>query len=253
MKSAAAYVPARDPLSKVRRRLTQWRPARPARLRFDEPMLSICFDDFPVSAATEGARILEAHGARGTFYAAGGLTETSGPCGRNFSAADLQRLRDAGHEIGCHTFSHDDCAQRAPFATLQDIARNRDALAELGAEPPQTLAYPYGETTGAIKAALPPRFICARGILPGLNHGRADLAQLRAYPLFGKHALVRAHAALKRAAKRKAWMIAFTHDIAAEPSPWGTASADLNALLAAAHALGVTVLPVNAAVARRQA
>jgi peptidoglycan/xylan/chitin deacetylase (PgdA/CDA1 family) len=251
--TAVAYIPKRDPIAKVRRRLTQWTAARPAKLAFDAPLLSICFDDFPVTAATEGARILEAHGARGTYYAAAGLAETDGPCGRNFSAQHLRALAVNGHEIGCHSFGHTDCAQRDTFATLQDLARNRDALAEMGAPAPVTLAYPYGETTSALKAALPPRFQGARGILPGLNIGRVDLAQLRAYPLFGDGAMATVRIALKRAAKRNAWVIGFTHDIADAPSPWGTSSADLETLLRTAHDLGIAVVPVSAALARRRA
>jgi peptidoglycan/xylan/chitin deacetylase (PgdA/CDA1 family) len=252
--TVATYSPPRDLASKVRRRMTQWRAGRPAVLRFDTPLLSICFDDFPVSAAREGAHILESHGARGTFYAAGGMAGTDGPCGVNFSAQDLQRLAAAGHEIGCHTFSHADCAREDVFDVLHDVARNRDALAAIGhTRAARTLAYPYGETQPRLKDALPPRFFCARGVLPGLNHGRADLAQLRAHALFGDAAMAGAHAALKSAARRKAWMIAFTHDIAADPSPWGTTGRDLDALLRAAHQLGVTVLPVTAALERRLA
>lgn len=251
--TAVAYIPKRDAVAKVRRRVTQWTKARPAKLAFDEPLLSICFDDFPITAADEGARILEAHGARGTYYAAAGLAETDGPCGRNFSPEHLRRLAANGHEIGCHSFGHTDCAQRDTFATLQDLARNRDALADMGAPAPVTLAYPYGETTVALKTALPPRFEGARGILPGLNAGRADLAQLRAFPLFGEGAMVRVEAALKRAVKRKGWVIGFTHDISETPSPWGTSSAALDGLLRTAHALGVTVVPVSAALARRRA
>lgn len=251
MMAAYAYSPSRDVASKLRRRMTQWRRARPATLRFDAPMLSVTFDDFPVTAAHEGARILESHGARGTFYAAAGLAETDGPCGRNFSAADVRRLAAAGHEIGCHTFAHADCAVRGTFETLQDLAANRDALAAMGAgEAARSLAYPYGETSSALKDALPPRFACARGVLQGLNVGRVDLAQLRAYPLFGDGALAKARAALKRAAKRNAWMIAFTHDVSDTPSLWGTRGADLAALLKAAHELGFTVLPVAAALKR---
>lgn len=220
-------------------------------LRFDAPILSICFDDFPATAAEAGARILESHGARATFYAAAALVDADAPCGRNFSPAHLRRLVAAGHEIGCHTYDHADCAKRDVFDTLQGLARNRDALAAMGCAPPRTLAYPYGETTPALKANLPPRIACARGIAPGLNAGRVDLAQLRAYPLFGAGALARAHAALKRAAKRKAWMIAFTHDIADAPSAWGTSAADLDALLRTARALDVVVAPVSAALERR--
>jgi peptidoglycan/xylan/chitin deacetylase (PgdA/CDA1 family) len=250
--SAAAYAPARDVVSKLNRRLIQWRAARPARLRFDQPMLSVCFDDFPVSAAALGAHILEAHGARGTFFASAGLAENDGPCGPNFAPADLARLVANGHEIGCHTYDHANCAQREVYETLRDFARNRDALADMGCgTPAQTLAYPHGETSGALKASLPPRFACARGVLPGLNIGRVDLAQLRAYPLFGAGALRQATRSLKRAARRNAWMIVFTHDVSDAPSPWGTCSGDLDGLLRAAHTASVTVLPMSAALSRR--
>lgn len=249
-----AYAPPRDAVSKVRRRVTQWRAARPAHLRFPEPILSITFDDFPVSAARDGARILEAHGARGTFYAATGLADTDGPCGRNFGANDVARLIGAGHEIGCHTYDHADCARSTVFETLRGLAKNRDTLNEMGArEPSRTLAYPYGETTHALKAALPPRFYSARGVLPGINVGRVDLSQLRAYPLFGRGCLHRLNAVLKRAAKRNGWVIGFTHDVSDAPSPWGTRADDLDALLHLAHDLGFVVLPVTAALERRLA
>lgn len=248
-----AYAPPRDLASKVRRRMTQWRASKPARLAFDEPLLSISFDDFPVTAAREGARTLESHGARGTFYAASGVAETNGACGRNYSAADIARLSAAGHEIGCHSYAHRDAAQHDVFDSLQDLAKNRDGLLAMGARSPRTHAYPYGETTPRLKDGLPPRFECARGILPGVNVGPSDLAQLRAYSMFGEAWMERLSAALKIAAKRKGWVIAFTHDIAETPSAWGTRGADLDAVLHEAHRLGFTVLPVSAALDRRLA
>ena len=248
-----AYVPPRDVASKVRRRLTQSRLARPARLAFETPLLSISFDDFPATAAQDGARILEKHGARGAYYAAAGMLESHGPCGHNFAEEDVRRLISAGHEIGCHSYAHKNAAQEDVFATLQDLAKNRDALMAMGAPSPRTHAYPYGETTNRLKDGLPPRFACARGVLPGLNHGRTDLAQLRAFALFGENWTERLRAALTRAAKRKAWVIAFTHDVSEAPSPWGTRGGDLDALLGAAKRLGFAVLPVTAALERRLA
>lgn len=250
MSDVLAYAPPRDPVSKVRRRITQWRAARPAKLSFTCPVLTICFDDFPVSAAETGARILEAHGGRGTFFAAAGLMEEEGPCGQNFSPSHLTKLAAAGHEIGCHTFSHNDCAQLPAEDTLSDLARNRDALADMGGPMPVTLAYPYGETHRALKTTLPHRYIAARGILPGLNVDRVDLAQLRSYALFGAGGLAAVHAALQRAAASKAWVIAFTHDVSDSPSPWGTSSGDLADLLREAQAMGFNVLPMREAVVR---
>lgn len=247
----AAYSPPRDLPSKLRRRATQWQAAKPARLRFGEPILSVCFDDFPASAAENGAALLRRWRGGGTFFAAAGMEGEDGPCGMNFRAGQISDLIDQGHEVGCHTFDHADCAQRDAFDSLHSLAQNRDALAKMGAPAPQTLAYPYGETCAELKAALPPRFQCARGVLPGLNRGKVDLAQLNAYALFGESWEARAHAALKRAAKQNAWMIAFTHDVSGAPSPWGTSEQNLDALLGAAHALGFSILPMSAALQRR--
>ncbi len=247
----AAYAPSRDLVSKVRRRLTQERLARPARLAFEQPILSVTFDDFPATAADVGARVLERHGARGTYYASAGMAHVSGPCGPGFAPADIVRLTNTGHEIGCHTSTHADCAQRDIFSNLDDLARNRDALLAMGARPPRTHAYPYGETTSELKDNLPARFLSARGILPGLNVGPTDLAQLRAYPLFGAGGLARVANALTTAAKRNAWVIGFTHDISDTPSPWGTSAADLEDLLRTARKLGFLVLPVTSALEKR--
>jgi peptidoglycan/xylan/chitin deacetylase (PgdA/CDA1 family) len=246
-----AYSPPRDILSKVRRRLTQERAARPAKLAFDTPILSVTFDDFPVSAADVGARVLESHGARGTFYASSKLADTEGPCGRNFAPRDIARLVALGHEIGCHTSNHADCARRDVFTSLEDLARNRDALMAMGALSPRAHAYPYGETTRELKEGLPPRFASARGVLPGLNVGKADLAQLRSHALFGEGARTRLHQAMRIAVKRNAWVIAFTHDVSDAPSAYGTRTADLEELMRTARALGFTVLPVSAALQRR--
>lgn len=248
----SAYSPPRGIAAKFKRRATQRHAARPVTLHFDQPILSISFDDFPISAAEQGAAILEARGARGTYYASAGLTQTEGPCGPNFGAEHLAYLAARGHEIGCHTFGHEDCARRSALETLRDLAQNRDALEAMGVPAPaQTLAFPYGETTIELKQSLPPRYRCARGILPGLNAGAADLAQLRAYALFGANWRGRLRHALKRAAKKKAWVIGFTHDVSATPSPWGTNASDLDGLLSEAQALGFAILPVNEALDRR--
>jgi peptidoglycan/xylan/chitin deacetylase (PgdA/CDA1 family) len=249
----AAYAPPRDLVAKIKRRMTQATHVRPAKLRFDQPALSICFDDFPASAAEHGARVLERHGGRGTFYAAAGLAETDGPCGRNFSQSQLAPLIAAGHEIACHTYSHADCAQADVYDTLNDIARNRDAIRAMGVKTElRALAYPYGETSANLKEALPPRFASARGILPGLNVGAVDLAQLGAYPLYNDN-LNAAHAALRRAAKRRAWMIAFTHDVSSAPSPLGISIQALDRLVAQARGLGMLIAPVSFVLERARA
>ena len=58
---------------KVSHRLAMHLHADPFRMRNTSPMVCFTFDDLPKSAVTTGADLLEAHGARGTFYVSGGL------------------------------------------------------------------------------------------------------------------------------------------------------------------------------------
>ncbi len=248
---SAPYAPSRALPARIARRLTQWRAARPIEIAPARPLLSISFDDFPETAATIGAGVLEAHHVRGTYYAAASMEGRADACGPGFTRASLLRLAANGHEIGCHSFAHGDGARGAVRDTLADYAKNADAIAAMGHHAPlRTLAYPYGETTLALKRALPARFVAARGILPGLNLGRTDAAQLRAYPFFGADAFDGVRDALGEAARRKAWLIVFTHDIGAWPSPYGATPKALTALIRAARTLNFDILPVAEAAAR---
>ncbi|MGT2503336.1 polysaccharide deacetylase family protein [Bradyrhizobium guangxiense] len=69
-------------------------------------MVSFTFDDAPDSAAGEGAALLEQHGGRGTFYLAGSLIGQPSDHWHGLSDDAIVGLHRAGHEIACHTFSH---------------------------------------------------------------------------------------------------------------------------------------------------
>ena len=246
-----AYAPSRSLGVRIGRRVTQWRAARPAEFVSPRPLLSICFDDFPASAARIGAPLLSELGVRGSFYAAAGLMDQDGPCGVNFSRDDLLTVAKAGHEIGCHGFAHADAARLSVRDALLDLAKNADALAELGHSAPlRTLAYPYGETRYALKQALPARFIAARGVLRGVNAGRVDRAQLRACPYYGPDAFESVRELLVEAARINGWLIVLTHDAGHWPSQFGTTPKALTALVRAARALGYEIAPI-AEVAQR--
>ncbi|MGE3250587.1 MAG: polysaccharide deacetylase family protein [Hyphomonadaceae bacterium] len=243
MIEALSYeTPRRKPFA---RSMTQAALARPVRVRLKKAILSVCFDDFPVSAATTGAAALERVAARGTFYACAGLMGETGAAGKLFGAEDLRRLALAGHEIGCHTHTHMNCAREHEADVLSACALNAIDLSLLGAEKPvRSLAYPYGETTKALKFALPRDFTTARGQTPGLNAGRADLAHLKAFRFYGWRALEPLLKQLERADRLGAWMIVFTHDVAAEPSPWGVPTGALGKLLLRARELKLNILPI---------
>jgi len=203
------------------------------RLRNRTPMVSFTFDDLPKSAVTTGAELLEAHGARGTFYVSGGLVGVGTPDWAAGEAEDVLALHRRGHEIGCHTFSHQRACDLDEVAMRQEIARNRDYFDALDPSMRiETFAYPFGYGSFARKYQLRGEFETCRSIVPGVNAGSVDLQFLRAMPMIDREMdRNRIDRAFDEAETSNGWLIFYGHDVSDRPSPYGCSPALL------AHAL----------------
>ena len=172
---------------KVSHRLAMHLHANPFQMRNATPMVSFTFDDLPKSAATTGADLLEAHGARGTFYVSGGLVGVGTPDWPAGDADDVLSLYRRGHEIGCHTFSHQRACDLDVASLANEIMRNRGYFRALDASiETETFAYPYGYGSFGRKHQLKDQFQTCRSIVPGINSGEVDLQFLRAMPLIDR-------------------------------------------------------------------
>ena len=234
---------------KLRRRTVRLAARRPARAPAG-PMISFAFDDVPASAADAGAAILEARGLKGAFYVSAGLAGTDAVTGPMANASDIERLAEAGHEIGCHTFSHLDCGQADACAAIEDVARNAETLQRWSGRRPATFAFPYGDVAPATKRALAPRFSLMRALHEGLVTQGTDLNQAPAVGVEGPAGEALALGWMRRAAGRKAWLILCTHDVAEAPSPYGCTPAALARLVDRALALGFEPVTVADGAAR---
>lgn len=245
------YQPSRNLRSKIARRLTQWQCARPLAADPAEAMVSFTFDDFPCTAARNGAEVLERFDARGCFYAATGLAGGTSPGGPLFTEDDIIQLVRSGHEIGGHTVSHEDLARMPQDRALREIRENLDQLRAMGAGDIRQFAYPYGETTPALKRALTDTFIAARGILPGLNRAGSDAMQLRSVEIdASEQSLARGEAMIEAALRQKAWLIFFTHDVTPRPGGWGTTPEALTRLVRRARDGGARIVTPSEAMDR---
>ena len=229
---------------KLRRRLVGLEVRRAAPAAPPGPMVSFCFDDAPATAADTGAAILEGRGLRGSYFISMGLAGQAGPMGLNADAAQIGLLLEAGHEIGCHTYSHLDCGQAPPGLVAGDVERNRQALAELGASAPQTFAYPYGDVSRPAKLALGSRYALLRALHHGLIRKGSDLNQAPAVGIEGPGGEAAARRWLRRALHERAWLILYTHDVQPDPSPWGCTPEALSRLVDAAVDGGAEVVTV---------
>jgi len=220
-------------------RVDQFRLANPT------PMVSFTFDDVPKSAATSGAEILEAHGARGTFYISGGLVGTTdSPNWASIDAEDIVALHRKGHEIGCHTFSHQRACDLSAESLAAEIADNQRYLSSLDPSiEVGNFAYPFGYGSFVRKIQLRTAFKSCRSIMPGVNSGTVDLQFLRALPLIDRR-IDRGgiERAFDEAQTTNGWLIFYSHDVADRPSLYGCSPALMNYALEAASRRKIPVL-----------
>ena len=239
-----AYSADRSLKGKLRRRYARLVHRRPARVQLDRPMVSFSFDDAPSSSVAAGAALLEARGLRGTWFISMGLAGRTGPMGRIAGAEELERLIKAGHEIACHTYGHLDCGQAAAADIEADVLRSRAALTGLGAPPPSTFAYPYGDVSPRAKRVLGSRFQLLRALHHGLVRPGCDLNQAPSVGIEGPDGEAVAWRWLDQAISANAWLILYTHDVADAPSPWGCTPRALDHLIAEALGAGAEIVTV---------
>ena len=229
---------------KLRRRLARLQHRRPAQPRLGAPLISFSFDDAPVSAFTTGARVLERHGARGTYFVCAGAVGQTSAVGQLGDRADILHAQANGHEIACHTYSHLDCGRADTASATEDVARNSRTLESWGVTKPQTFAYPYGEVGPRAKRMLADRFTLARALHPGVIEGGTDLAQAPAVGVEGEEGEANALHWMDQAVRRKAWLILFTHGVEDELTPYGCTTAVFESLVAEAVARDFEIVTV---------
>lgn len=222
---------------------------KPVRLKSRRTVASISFDDFPKSAWEVGGKILARYNAHATYYTAGGF------CGQTtenwvcYEEGDLRALAAAGHEIACHSFSHEKTPTLSNAALAADSARNAQFLAPfLGARKLESYAYPYGATSVRVKKFFASRFSNIRGVNAGINTGRVDLSQLKAVSLspsgISKENLDRI---IADARADKGWICFYSHDVAENPTRYGTTPAILEEVLRRLMEANIEVLPMREA------
>jgi peptidoglycan/xylan/chitin deacetylase (PgdA/CDA1 family) len=224
----------------------------PLRLANTKAMVSFTFDDIPDSAARMGAPLVEEHGGRATFYVAGGLVGEASRYWTAVAADEIIALHRNGHEIGCHTFSHPSAVDLNKVVMAAEFERNQRYFTAL--EPSirlENFAYPFGLASVAYKRQLKGSFRSSRGILPGVNRGVVDLHYLRAIPLVEE--LIDGPAierACDAALASRGWLIFYSHDVAARPSPYGCTPQLLRRALRAALRRDIPIVTVAEALTR---
>jgi peptidoglycan/xylan/chitin deacetylase (PgdA/CDA1 family) len=243
--------PSRATVSKLSGRLARrWAPhALPARSK--QAVVSFSFDDFPRSAATAGASVLDEFGVKGTYFVSGSRMGRYVEGLDQFTQQDLIDIAEAGHEIGCHTFGHMRVPDVSRAEITDDIARNKDFICRiLGDHTMSSFAYPHGQLSFSTKEFLRRYFPICRGAWPGINERRIDFMNLRAVLLEPSLDHAKVVSLLDRSKSGNGWVIFVGHDISEHPSRNGCTPTALRGIITAVLDRGMDVLPIKNAAAR---
>jgi peptidoglycan/xylan/chitin deacetylase (PgdA/CDA1 family) len=219
------------------------------------PLVSFSFDDFPRTAYTVGAPILQGFGARGTYYVTPGLMGKVNNLGEHYSLQDLQSLVEQGHELASHTHSHLSCREVPLHSFRADVRKGRQAIFDqMAIADSGNFAYPYGDVTLRAKQALGLEMLSCRGTTKGINGPEVDLNLLYANSLYGDltHLAVVQRLILENEA-RKGWLIFYTHDVCSRPSRFGCIPELLEAAVSFAAQSRAKIVTVADALTKLQA
>ncbi len=218
------------------------------KMRSNEPIVSFSFDDFPITAWTNGGSILHKFGYKATYFVSFGLMGSDHPeIGLFYDFDVLQAVVASGHELGCHTFNHLD----AWSCTLSDFKESIIASqSRLGTYFDDlsfsTFAYPKGRVTPIVKKAAGEHFACCRGTYPGLNMGTIDLNMLKACSIYQRNGSVdQVERLVKANVESRGWLIFYTHDIRDQCSPFGCTEDIFEKVAEIVARSGARVLPIR--------
>lgn len=201
-------------------------------INLDRPVFTFTFDDVPLSAATNGANLLENVNANGTYYVSLSFTESSrkstDPQERKFiGEKEIVNLHERGHDIACHTYSHINLRRNCLKTAIDDCEKNTKLLSSMTKDKIKHFSYPFGTVGPMIKRALSQNYLSLRATDPGINNGKTDLSYLKAINIYSQN-FDKLHIknVIKNTVRLNGWTIFYTHDVEDNTSQWGTTKED---------------------------
>jgi peptidoglycan/xylan/chitin deacetylase (PgdA/CDA1 family) len=218
--------------------------AKKLELKCPISIVSFSFDDAPLTAFTNGGKILENYGYRATYYISAGLIDRQTAVGKIADFDVIQDFCSRGHEIGNHTYNHLDCRKKGFWGIVRSIRRNRRTLTPWMSD---SFAYPYGAIDARARVAAGVCTTSARGVSFGINRTSIDLMHLKAARVYHRESLDISLGLVNECFAQGGWLIFYTHDVSERPSDFGCTPENLNRLVRAVNDRKLTVMTVKSA------
>lgn len=190
---------------------------KPGPLRWDQPMVSITFDDGWQSVHDRALPLLNKHGFPSTQYVNASTIETP----KFMTAAEVRQMHEAGHEIAAHSYEHVDLTSIGADRLDEEMRRSEEMLAAAGLDT-DNLAPPYGRSDPQVDWYASKYFDIVRGTEQGINtRQNLESYDLKVFYVTDETTPDELAAALAETSRVNGWLILVYHQIAA-PESTGT-------------------------------
>ena len=216
---------------------------------FSRPIVSITLDDGD-SSQIPATQLMDTYGYKSTDYIpTGGIAD-----GSVWSAAQILNAYNRGHEIAAHTVTHPDLTTLSASQLTTEVTQCKTTLENIiGKGKVTDFATPYGAyNTNVINALKVAGYASQRSVDEGYNTA-ADLNpwDIRVQNMLNTTTIQDFQNWINNAVSGHYWLVIVYHTIVPDPSadPYGTSTTLFQQQLNSIKASGITVLPVNAALA----
>ena len=111
-----------------------------------KPMIALTFDDGPGLYEDRIMDALDKVGGKATFFMVGNLVGSY--------SKTVKRMADSGHELGNHSWAHDNLSKLSPDGIRNSVNKCNQAILQATGKPATVVRPPYGATGGSCKSTL---------------------------------------------------------------------------------------------------
>lgn len=177
--------------------------------QFDEGLITLAFDDGPISVYENALPILRASGHKTTQYIVTDYTSFPG----YMSPSQVAEMFAEGHEIGSHSLNHADLTSLTPEEINYQLAESKRILESYGFDV-RSLAYPFGYNNSLIKQLLAQNgYESGRATIEGVNVKNGDPYALKVMSILVNTPLSAVKSEIDQALADKSWLILLFHQI----------------------------------------
>lgn len=214
---------------------------------FEEPLLSVSFDDGWESLYTDAVPLLEKYDTRATMFVLPG--EYDNP--QYLSEDQVKSLQKAGHEIGSHSMTHPDLTKLGDNELTWQVDESKKQLESIDPEQKEIngFASPLGAENSRTLEVIRKQFTYHRDATNGFVNG-ADVNDLNTRDKFDRYNIIGITVlrtdsvedikkAIELAREHKAWLVLVYHEIEPDTSEYGLSKSQLEEQLKAIKDSGI--------------